>query len=116
MLEGSARGMVNYDERKHDSELENNRELCLKQLNMLGAGIESLRGQDISRLAGSYSPEDGSGFSVPTNAERELVYNIEHAIHHMAIIRIAVQHEFPQITISKDFGYAVSTLKHLKRS
>ncbi len=38
-------------------------------------------------------------FTVPTNFEREMVYNIEHAIHHMAIIRIALQHEYIHIPV-----------------
>ena len=48
-------------------------------------------------------------------ADDELVYNIEHAVHHMAIIRIAVQHEFPDLALDDEFGYATSTLKYLRK-
>jgi hypothetical protein len=33
----------------------------------------------------------------------------------MAIIRIALKHEFPDISVGKEFGYAYSTLKHIKK-
>ena len=65
---------------------------------------------------GSYSPDSDEMFLVRTNAEREIVYNIEHAIHHMAIIRIALQHDIPDLELESDFGYAFSTLKHLRQN
>jgi hypothetical protein len=49
---------------------------------------------------------------VNTSIERELIYNIEHAIHHMAIIQIAVKHYFKYIDLNKNFGIAYATIKH----
>jgi hypothetical protein len=47
-----------------------------------------------------------------SSIEREMVHNIEHAIHHLAIIKIALKYYFPQIEIPKDFGVAFSTLQY----
>jgi hypothetical protein len=58
-----------------------------------------------------YDRTQGGGFEINTSLERELVYNVEHAIHHMAIIRIAIEREFPSIKLDKHFGIAFSTIR-----
>ncbi len=42
---------------------------------------------------------------------RELLYNLEHCIHHMAILRLVLT-SFEGIHLAKTFGVAFSTLKH----
>jgi hypothetical protein len=49
---------------------------------------------------------------VETTALRELVYNIEHAVHHMAIMKIGVREIASYIGLSSDFGIAASTIRH----
>jgi hypothetical protein len=43
---------------------------------------------------------------------RELIYNIEHTIHHLAIVKIALKTISPSISLPKHFGVAPSTLHH----
>jgi hypothetical protein len=43
---------------------------------------------------------------------RELLYNLEHAIHHMALIQVAVRQAFPALTLPAHFGVAYSTVQH----
>ena len=47
-----------------------------------------------------------------TTFERELMYNIEHTIHHLAIIKIAIRLVAPHIRLPDNFGVAASTIKH----
>ncbi len=114
MLSGAQSGEINYDLRKHDPDLEQSRDKCMERLGRIREAI-AVEPAVTLELMGSYSREADKTFTVPTNLERELVYNIEHAIHHMAIIRIALQQEFPEIQVPKEFGFAYSTLKHLKK-
>ncbi len=114
LLQGFHTGKVNYDSRQHDTELEQSREKCLLELQSMKSRFPEPGLKEPMELSGSYSMVSDEVFSITTNAERELVYNIEHAIHHMAIIRIALQHEFPEIQLSDQFGYAYSTFKHLR--
>jgi len=114
MISGIEQGEINYDSREHDPELEQSRKKCLERLEEIRKVI-TLEPSKKLKLSGSYTRENDLMFTIPTNFERELVYNIEHAIHHMAIIRIALQHEFPDLSVSEAFGYAYSTLKHLKK-
>jgi hypothetical protein len=115
MLEGIGKGRINYDSRRHNLELEQSREKCLSELHRIRERFNEPFWQDPLELSGSYSLNSDELYSVSTNAEREIVYNIEHAVHHMAIIRIAVQHDIPELEIEPEFGYAFSTLKHLRQ-
>jgi hypothetical protein len=49
---------------------------------------------------------------VISNVQRELVYLIEHSIHHFALVRIGIQENFPEISLPFSFGIAYSTIKY----
>lgn len=49
-----------------------------------------------------------------TNYYRELLYNLEHNIHHQALIKVAL-FSFPHIKVSESFGVAPSTLAYRKQ-
>ena len=52
--------------------------------------------------------------TIPSNYYRELAYNLEHTIHHMALIRVGIT-EVSGIQLSDDFGVASSTVKYRKQ-
>ena len=62
----------------------------------------------------SYGKTDKDSVKIKSSLERELAYNIEHAIHHMAIIKIAVQTVFPKVKLADNFGVAFSTVRYQK--
>ncbi|TAG65626.1 MAG: DinB family protein, partial [Runella slithyformis] len=47
-----------------------------------------------------------------TTLSRELVYIAEHAIHHLAILKIALRAHFPDIALPVHFGVAYSTVQY----
>ena len=53
---------------------------------------------------------------IPSTFERELVYNIEHTIHHLALIAIGFRAYFPHVSLSEHFGVASSTVAHQKKA
>lgn len=55
-----------------------------------------------------------SGSKQETSPERELVFLADHAIHHMAIIGIAMRELGYKHLLPKYFGIAPSTIKHLQ--
>ena len=51
---------------------------------------------------------------INSSINRELLYVVEHTIHHMAIIKMACKVSFPKINFDEDFGVAYSTIKYRK--
>src|SRR6185436_8927327 len=76
-------GIVNYEKRKRDLEIENNWELASFLLKGIYQNIDKPN-KDIFLEAEDYR-EPVEIVSIPSNYYRELAYNLEHTIHHMAL-------------------------------
>ncbi len=103
---------LSYDHRVHCSETEASLVLALQRLRKALNWVESEQPTKELILVVSYDSEGKNSVSIPSSIDRELIYNIEHAIHHMAIIRIAIEKEFPDIKLHKNFGIAYSTIRY----
>lgn len=115
LVDGYAERTVNYDKRKRDEELETSCDAAVAAIKRIHYALAADTRMMIT-LTGSYEQDQEESYKVITTFYRELVYNIEHAIHHMAIIRIAVKIEFPYLSLPPGFGIAYSTLKHQEKS
>jgi hypothetical protein len=101
---------VNYDLRKRDLAVEQDKMVALLLIADLIQWMQTAEPVALM-LEGSYEAEENQVFSILSHLERELVYNIEHTIHHMAIIKIAAVN-LHHYELPADFGVASSTLKH----
>lgn len=104
---------INYDKRQRDAVLEVNNSTAARALHEIInriAHIETL--ERTYTYEADFSADNPAPVSVSTTIGRELAYNIEHAVHHMAIIQMVVKHYFPDITLEADFGVAASTRRH----
>jgi uncharacterized damage-inducible protein DinB len=109
LFEQAPLGFVDYDVRNRDLRLETD-------LNFSIAFVEQLTQQfnqtaedkvlSIEVLIGSQSQR------IQTTLMRELLYMTEHAVHHFAIIKIALNEAFPTIQLPAHFGVAFSTIKY----
>ncbi len=104
-------GVVNYDKREHNVQLESNLRLAITNVEMLLKKINTLPNDRKLILEVCYGNDNDQNLTIRSNIERELAYNIEHAIHHMAIIKIALLTQFPEIQPDKNFGTAFSTIR-----
>ena len=106
---GYVNGMVNYDQRKRDLEIENDRDYARRLIQEV---VAFLNYEDKSLvLSADLGGEDGLSCFVQTNFSRELIYNLEHVVHHMALLRIGVG-VVSDLSLPADFGVAASTLKY----
>ncbi|MBS1490444.1 MAG: DinB family protein [Bacteroidetes bacterium] len=110
---GYESGRVNYDARKRDPEIETNTGCALRKLQIIKEGLNK-KNKPLF-LDCDFGQEDVLLHTIPTSLERELVYNLEHTIHHMAIIRIGVS-AISTILLPDYFGVATATLKFRKTS
>lgn len=106
---GYLTGIVNYDKRKRDFRIETDIHFANETLSRL-QGFLNKPDKPLA-LEQDYSENLPGLLVVATNYHRELIYNLEHAIHHMAFIRIGIN-EVAAITIPENFGIAISTIKH----
>lgn len=110
-IEGLENDVIDYDARKRDMQIENDIAYTLTCLTNISAKIFEISDAKKSLLMATYYDEVIPEMVV-SNVQRELVYLIEHSIHHFALIRIGVQENFPEIFLPCDFGVAYSTIKY----
>ncbi len=104
-------GLVNYDQRKRNMLLENSVKYAQDFIAEIIDKIEMVESNKRILLAAEYSDEV---LTMETSLYRELSYNIEHTVHHLALVRIAISQHFSKIELPDNFGYADSTVKYLK--
>lgn len=113
LLANSAEGdIINYDKRAHDKFIEIDNMGAGARIKELHKKLERIDSDRALLLEATYGPEDDEKMVAKTTFKRELAYNIEHAVHHMAIIKMAVKASFSHVGISKNFGVAYSTQKY----
>ena len=106
--EGLLTGTVDYESRKRDARIETDRDYALSELARIPSALAD--GDPDLRLEGSYLDGAEARISFRTNYRREVLYALEHAIHHMAILRIGLS-ELGLEGLPEGFGVASATLK-----
>ncbi len=105
---------IDYDARKRDPVIENDRSRALSRTQALARIFEKFDhpGWDDTvqvRCKASYADEP---FPVRSTLGREAMYAIMHAIHHYALISIMAR--MMSLSLPDDFGVAPSTVRHLE--
>jgi len=101
-----AAGILNYEHRKRDALIENHPDKATLLIEELIAYIR----QPNKPMIVSFSQSDQT-FDVQSTYFREINYNTEHAVHHMAMIQVALR-EMKLDLVTDDFGKADSTIQH----
>ena len=109
---GYGEGIVNYDRRAHDKMIESDKFVALNTINRIHDFVDRHREDQPLKLQVGYRPDSEEYMTLDTNYFRELSYNIEHAVHHMAIIKIGLREVAPYVQFPADFGIAVSTVRY----
>lgn len=113
LLDGLKTGIIDYDARKRNLLLETNLDYTLDIVDGIQQKLQECNSTHKPILiAINYAETENE--LIETSFMRELVYLIEHSIHHFALIRIGIQENFKEIFIESNFGVAYSTIKHQK--
>jgi len=113
ILKGAEKETLDYSSRERDLMLEQSTEHATLAFRQLFEGIQSLCEIDELNVLADFSANDTKERPlVKSSVGRELMYAYDHAIHHLAIIKIGIKSDFPQISLNKDIGVAPSTIKH----
>lgn len=110
--QGYIKGVVNYDKRSHDKTIETDRKNAQDAIDRI---LDFLSVADLEKelkLEVNYNLTQDDTEVLNTCGKRELVYNIEHAVHHMALIKIGIRELAPYVDLKKEFGVAASTIRY----
>lgn len=112
LLNSTQTGWLNYDHRQRDLVLEIDTDEALRRISRIDRAINRLDLNQPLTLETDLSAVGMESVLIPSSLARELLYNIEHAIHHMALIQVAVKNVFPFVELPAHFGVAYSTVQH----
>jgi uncharacterized damage-inducible protein DinB len=105
-------GSVNYDNRKHDQLIETDKKLAQSVIQSIITFLDENTEDFTISFEANYSLKEGEINSMQSSFFRELSYNIEHAIHHMALLKVAVNQTLHYIQLPENFGVASSTVRY----
>lgn len=108
---GYENGLVDYDKRIRNHAIESDKFFAINTLHQIKN--ELVKPDRDLMLHIDYGTKANHSLTVSTNYFRELVYNMEHMVHHMALIRIGTE-AITDLAIPESFGIAASTLKFRK--
>ena len=113
LMQSKDKGLVCYDERKRDLRIEEDRQFSMDRCDDFIDFIQTVEGDSPLFLLADLSAGDGVQSKLRTSLERELAYVMDHGVHHLAIIKIALAEM--HLNIGADIGVAAATLRYRKQ-
>jgi uncharacterized damage-inducible protein DinB len=116
IMRGAAQGMIDYDDRERDTQVERNRTVALEAIRSLRTELVALPDRaytarlDVRGLVCADQPQ----ITAASTVARELLYVLSHTVHHHAMI--ASIGKSLGVAVPETFGYAPSTLAHLREA
>lgn len=110
LLTGADTGIVNYEKRERNIEIEQDPILAISLLRDI---VDRICTENKTLTLHAAFGSDEELVEIDSNYFRELAYNLEHTIHHMALIRVGIN-EVSTIKVTESFGVAPSTIQYRK--
>ena len=99
-------GIVNYDNRERNKQIQNDTDFAISQINLIKINLEKDNKKiELQQII------DGEEIFIESNYNRELLYNLEHCIHHQALIKVAILMS-ENLNVDANFGVARSTIEY----
>lgn len=113
IIDNSEDCLICYDNRKRDLRLEESIDAMIIRINNITYSIKNLD-PDIPVQTLSKFTSDPLEKKVKINSSigRELAYGFDHSIHHLAIVKIAMNINHPEIKLPAELGIAPSTIQY----
>ncbi|RKR10797.1 hypothetical protein C8C83_2486 [Flavobacterium sp. 90] len=102
-------GILNYDNRERNIRIQTETEFAKEFITEIKSGLKSE-----NKTIYLEQQIDGLAIRIQSSYYRELLYNLEHCIHHQALIKVGVL-QLKNISVHEDFGVARSTIEYRKQ-
>ncbi|HHM20683.1 MAG TPA: DinB family protein [Bacteroidetes bacterium] len=109
-------GRIDYADRERDALIETSPVYAARAFHEIGRSCTKLTEEDSVEVLADFSAD----FNTPrplihSTIARELMYAYDHAVHHLAIIKMGLKTGCPDVRIGQQVGVAPSTIKHWKK-
>ncbi|TRX01129.1 DinB family protein [Flavobacterium gawalongense] len=99
-------GIVNYDKRERNVLIQNDANFAIQHILTIQNDLEKQnKNIELQQII------DGEEIRIQSNYYRELLYNLEHCIHHQALIKVAIL-QCENVIVDENFGVARSTIEY----
>lgn len=115
LLEQCNTQTVNYDQRKRDMLLQTQTDYFTKTVEKIKDMIDKLDNNILNTPLSIFDDLNGEE-AINSSFSRELHYNLEHTIHHSALIKIGVLTLMPDAVLLPTFGVAPSTVRYQQQT
>ena len=106
LVAGYQTGEINYDDRKRNTLYETNIVAAADIIKEIQLNLEQP-----DKPVKIFCQSEDDSICIESNYYREVLYNLEHCIHHQALIKVALL-SIKDLQITDGFGVAPSTLKY----
>ncbi|MEM8635691.1 MAG: DinB family protein [Pseudomonadota bacterium] len=106
------KGVLCYDARERDLRYETDRSLAINEIAAIVARLKALPRQDTTLHVAAIVDPEAPPIAMQTTRDRELFHVLDHAIHHMALIKLVGEKQ--GLSLALDFGLANSTKTNAK--
>lgn len=113
VLKGATHGELNYSYRDRSPSIEINTTMAKAAFHKLQQDIIQLSDTTQLKVCTDFHSDNNSvDVIVNSSVGRELMYAYDHAIHHLAIIKIGIRENFKYEGVDESIGVAPSTIMH----
>ena len=112
LLEGCDASYVDYSSRQRNDAISEDPKVAMNVLQTVVKAIPELNVSQLLQVESEFSDTITERPAYSSSIGRELQYAFDHAVHHLAIIRMGIEAHFPEIPVDANLGVAPSTLKH----
>ncbi|GLD94575.1 hypothetical protein PINS_up003186 [Pythium insidiosum] len=107
---------IHYDLRARQTSVETSQQAAREQIEEIRRNLDMLaeRSALVHPVQAAFMlSADGTEFAFASTLSREMAFAVHHCIHHNALVKVLLRHEFPDVAVPAGYGMAPSTLNYL---
>ena len=113
LYRGVEEGRVDYAQRQRDTRIETEADYAAGVLNDFFEKIGAMDEAANVEVVADFSSElNETRPVVQSTVGREMMYAYDHAVHHLAMIKMGLKATSPSLEVDRNLGVAPSTVKH----
>lgn len=106
---GASGGTIDYAARNRNPLYENHPDIALAAFEAFSVALPAFDATAPVQVRAEFGSDDRPVFD--STVGREMLFVYDHAIHHLAIVKIGLHCCFPHVAAEKDLGVSPSTIK-----